>query len=460
MHVGHLRSSIIGDSLQRLLRFAGYRVLGDIHMGDWGTPMGQLIVELRRRFADLPYFDASYSGPYPSESPVTMEELAELYPVAAARYKEDEETRAAARQATAELQQGRPGYRALWQHFVDVSIASLKRDFAAIGVYFDLWYGEAHVHDRIAPLLARLQAEGYIEESNGALVIPVAEATDTKEVPPLILVKSDGGVLYSTTDLATIEERVRDLEADVILYVVDARQSLHFEQLFRAARKTGIADGVQMEHLGFGTMNGPDGKPFKTRAGGVMRLKELIAMVTNAAMQRLDEMHLAEELDKVERAEIARKVGLAALKYADLSNHRTSDYIFDLDRFTSFEGRTGPYLLYSAVRIKSILRKAEERGITAGNLRPPAHPDERALMLTLTLFPDAVQRALETRAPNHLAEFAYHLALSFNRFYNTCHILSEENSAQQGSWLALCQVALGEMEQLAYLLGLEIPERM
>lgn len=461
MHVGHLRSSIIGDSLRRLLLFVGHHVLGDVHLGDWGTQMGQVIVELARRQPDLPYFDPDHQGPFPDASPVTMEELAEIYPAASARCKTDEAAMEAARQATVELQQGRPGYRALWQHFVDVSVEALKRDFEALNVYFDLWYGEAHVHDRIPAMLDRMRATGCTDVSEGALIVHVEREEDRKDYPPLILVKSDGGVLYGTTDLATIEERVQDMRAERILYVVDARQSLHFEQVFRAARKCGIADeDVVLEHLPFGTMNGPDGRPFKTRAGGVMKLRDLIEMVTEAALQRLQEADIAQDVEAAERERIAQQVGVAALKFADLSNHRTSDYVFDLDRFTSFEGRTGPYLLYSAVRIKSILRKADERGLAAGALLPPAHEAERDLMLHLTHFPEVVARTVETYAPSFLCDYAYNLALAFNRFYNACHILSEEDASQQASWLALCELCLAMFVRITDLLGMELPDRM
>ncbi|MGB0384495.1 MAG: arginine--tRNA ligase [Ardenticatenaceae bacterium] len=461
MHVGHLRASIIGDSLQRILRFAGHDVVSDIHLGDWGTQMGMLIIEVQRRLPDLLYFNGAYTGPYPEESPVTIDDLAEMYPVVSARCKEDEAERERARQATVELQQARPGYRALWQHFVDVSIEALKRDFDNLGVHFDLWYGESSVDPRISPMIERLKSGGYTEMSDGALVISVTQDSDTKEIPPLILVKSNGGVLYGTTDLATIDERVDELNAEQILYVVDARQSLHFLQVFRAAHKGGVAPtNVVLKHLGFGTMNGKDGRPFKTRAGGVMRLSDLMKMMTEAAMRRLNEAGVAQDVEATERAMIAKQVGLAALKYADLSNHRTSDYIFDLERFMAFEGRTGPYLLYSAVRIKSILRKALSRELSAAEILPPTHPAERDLMLKITLLPQVIERTIDTHAPNYLCEHAYNLGLAFNRFYNACHILSEENPAQQASWLALCELSLAQIELIAHLLGLEIPQRM
>lgn len=461
MHVGHLRSSLIGDSLQRLFRFCGDRVTGDIHMGDWGLQMGMLITEVQRRQPELPYFDADYEGPYPDESPVTMQDLQEMYPQVSARCKEDAQAMEAARRATKELQEGRPGYRALWQHFVDVSITSLKRDFDELNVHFDLWLGESHADPYLAPMIEELKAGGYAVESEGALIVPVDDPEDKKEIPPLMLLKSDGAVLYGTTDLATLKMRMEELDPDLILYVVDARQSLHFEQVFRAARLGGIVpQRVGLEHLAFGTMNGPDGKPYKTRAGGVMRLKDLIELVREKALARLKEMDAAQEYDKEEQEEIARLVGLAALKFADLVNHRVKDYVFDLERFSSFEGRTGPYLLYTAVRTKSILRKAQEQGLQGGRLLGAAGPEERELMLKLAALPDVVAHAYETRAPNHLADYVYTLATVFNRFYREYHILSEADPERQASWLALSQYALRQIECVLSLLGIEVPERM
>lgn len=461
MHVGHLRSSIIGDSLQRLFRFTGHRVTSDIHLGDWGTPMGMLVEELRRRQPELPYFDPASSGPYPPEPPVTLDDLEEMYPEAATRSATDPVEAEKARLATLELQQGRAGYRALWQQFVDASVASHRADFDALGVEFDLWYGESTVHDRIEPVIERMRASGRTDDSDGALVVPVQQPGDDKEIPPLLLLKSDGGYLYATTDLATIDQRVRDLDPDLILYVVDARQALHFEQLFRAAHQTGVApDTVHFEHLGFGTVNGPDGRPFKTREGRVPKLKDLIDMVIDAARQRLQEADIAQDYPPEEQDDIARKVGLAALKFGDLSNHRTSNYVFDLDRFTSFDGKTGPYLQYSAVRMKSILRKAAELDLAPGPVTAPTLDAERSLMLQLTLLPEAVARAVEFRAPNHLAEFCYDLAATFTRFYDACHILSEEDPRRQASWLRLVETTLDESEMALGLLGIEVPERM
>ena len=459
MHVGHLRATIIGDCLQRLFRLAGHRVTSDVHMGDWGLPMGMLISEIAIRQPDLPYFDERFDGPYPTDSPVSMEELEALYPKAAADCKSDPERLEAARQATAELQRHRPGYQALWRHFMDVSVSGMRADFGSLGVQFDLWKGEADVHDLIAPMVERLRSEGVAEESDGAVVITVAEEADKSEMPPLILLKSDGGAMYGTTDLATIMDRVQIYDPDLMLYVVDQRQSLHFEQVFRSARKSGIAGKAGLEHIGFGTMNGKDGKPFKTRAGGVMRLGDLIGMATEQAMIRLREEGLAADYPEEEREQIARMVGIAAIKFADLSNHRLSNYIFDLDRFTRFEGRTGPYLQYAAVRIKSLLRKAEAQGVAPGPIVPPADV-ERDLLLLLGQLPDAIDTAIARRAPNELCDFAFRLAQEFSRFYAACHILSESDEALRGSRLTLARLALRELELLLSLLGIEIPERM
>jgi arginyl-tRNA synthetase len=459
MHVGHLRAAIIGDALRRLFLFVGDRALGDVHLGDWGLPMGQVIAEVARRQPNLPYFDPARSGPYPSESPVTLEDLEEIYPVASAACKADPARLREARAITAELQAGRPGYRALWRHFVDISIDAMRRDYGALGVQFDLWKGEADVHDLIQPMIDGMKARGIAEESEGALVVRVAEPDDKNEVPPLILIKSDGAVMYSTTDLGTIVDRVRSHDPELALYVVDQRQHLHFTQVFRAARRAGINGRMQMEHLGFGTMNGPDGKPFKTRAGGVMKLQDLIAMATEEATKRLHEAGLAADYPAVEREQIAAQVGIAALKFADLSNHRISNYIFDLERFTRFEGKTGPYVQYAAVRIKSLLRKAAEQGDVPGRLLPPTDI-ERPLALLLGRLPDAMTAAHARRAPNELCEFAFSLAQEFSRFYSAYHILSETDAGLRASRLRLAQLTLRELELTLSLLGIEVPERM
>ncbi len=362
MHVGHLRPAIIGESVKRLLRFLGHDVIGDVHLGDWGLPMGQLICELEDRMPDLLYFDSASSGPYPAEPPVTVEYLQEIYPVASRRFQEDSRFVDRARCAVVELQEGRPGYRALWQHFHRVSVEAIKEVYNRLDVEFDLWNGESTVNQRLDPMVARLLAGGIAEESDGALIIDVAELDDPKDVPPFLLLKSDGAALYTTSDLATIEDRI-SRGTEVIIYVVDVRQSLHFEQLFRAARRSGIAlEDVGLEHAGNGTVNGPDGKPFKTREGGLLRLRELIDRVEERAEERLQENDLAQNYSDDERAEIRRAVAAASLKFGDLQNHRTSNYVFDIDRFTAFEGKTGPYLLYGGPnysRDRALLRTVD-----------------------------------------------------------------------------------------------------
>ena len=460
MHVGHLRATIIGDSLKRVARFLGHDTLGDAHFGDWGTQMGMLIIEIARRNPDLPFFDPNYDGDYP-ELQVTLDDLEAMYPLVSARCAENPEEAERARLATFELQQGRTGYRALWQQLHDISMAAHRRDFASLGVEFDLWNGESTVHDRIDLMIERLERAGVITKSEGALVVAIDEPDDKTEMPPFLVAKTDGGFLYSTTDLATIEQRVDEFDRQLLLYVVDARQSFHFEQVFRAARRGGIApQNVGLEHIKFGTMNGPDGKPFQTRKGGVLKLRDLISMVTEAADQRLSEADMAQEYPESERTEIARQVGLAALKFGDLSNHRTSNYLFDLDRFASFEGKTGPYLQYSAVRIKSILRNAQGAGLVLGPLVPPAAESERNLALYLARLPEVLARTFELRAPNHVAEYSYDLATQFNRFYEECHILRQEDPARQASWLTLVDLTLRELTLVLDLLGIEVPERM
>ncbi len=459
MHVGHLRSSIIGDALQRAFRFAGWRAISDVHFGDWGKPMGMLITELALRRPELPYFDPSLSGPYPAESPVSIDDLEVLYPVAAAACKADPARDEAARVATAELQQGRPGYRALWRHFIDVSIAGVRREFASLGVSFDLWKGEADVDPLIGPMLDDLKSRGLAEMSDGALVVRVAEPADKKELPPLMLVKSDGGVLYETTDVATVIDRVRSYDPDLILYVVDHRQSEHFEKVFRASRKAGYAGKATLEHVGFGTMNGADGKPFKTRAGGVLKLHDLIEMAKAEAMERLVEAGLGADYPAEERADIARQVGLAAIKFADLSNWRLTNYVFDLARFARFEGKTGPYLQYAAVRVKSLMRKARDEGASPGPVSI-ASEEERELALALLRFPDTLQAALDRRAPNLLCDYAFGLAQGFSRFYAAHHILSEKDEAVRGSRLGLAALTLRALETVLGLLGIDVPDRM
>jgi arginyl-tRNA synthetase len=459
MHVGHLRSSIIGDCLQRLYRLGGWRVISDVHLGDWGLQMGQLISEIEIEGTAPVYFDPNIVGPYPEQSPVSMDDLETLYPRASAACKADPARLEAARRATVDLQAGRPGYRALWRHFVTVSEVGLEREFSALGIRFDLWNGESSVDALIPPMIEDLKHRGLAKISEGALVVQVAKDDDKKPLPPLILVKSEGGVLYGTTDLATIIERVRAYDPELILYVVDHRQHGHFEQVFRAAEKAQLSGKTHLEHVGYGTMNGADGKPFKTRAGGVMKLQELIGMATAEAEKRLAEQGIGTDFSPEERGEIARKVGIATIKFADLSNHRTTDYIFDLERFSKFEGKTGPYLQYAAVRIQSVLRKAREQGLEPGT--PAVHsPEERRLILQLLSLGDVLAGAEDKRAPNMLCEYAFELAQNFSRFYGAHHILSETDAGLRAARLGLCALVLAVLTKVLDLLGIEVPERM
>jgi len=459
MHVGHLRSSVLGDSLQRLFRFRGDDVVSDIHLGDWGYQMGLLVTELQAEQPNLPYFDPAHEGDYPAEPPVTIEDLSRLYPQAAAAAKEDEARAAIARKATAELQAGRRGYRALLAHFISVSIAALKQDFDTLGVHFDLWKGESDVNELIPALVEDFKARGVAEKSDGAWVVRVAREDDKKELAPLILVSSQGSALYGTTDLATIQDRKNTVDPDLILYVGDLGQSDHFEQVYRAAYKAGLAEEGSLEHIKFGTVNGPDGKRLRTRAGGTFRLADLISEAFERAKARLNEAGLGSELEPEEFDRVARMVANAAIKFADLQNYRTTNYIFELDRFISFEGKTGPYLLYQAVRVKSIMRKAEAEGLIAGGIKL-AGPAEAALVRRLDGFDDAVKRAYELRAPNHICDHVYALAQAFSSFYAACPILPEKDETIRASRLMLAQTTLKQLEIALSLIGLEAPERM
>ncbi|MFN7359098.1 arginine--tRNA ligase, partial [Brevundimonas sp.] len=404
-------------------------------------------------------FMAEDDGPFPDASPVTLEDLERLYPAAAARAKAEPEFRDRARKATAELQAGRPGYRALWAHFVAVSRTALEREFSALGVTFDLWNGESDADPLIPDMVAELKARGLAELDQGAWIIRVAEEGDRRELPPLLLVSSEGSAMYGTTDLATILQRRREQDFELALYCVDQRQADHFEQVFRAACKAGYAGADQLEHIANGTMNGADGKPFKTRAGGVLKLHDLISQATDKARERLREAELGGDLPPGEFEDIARKVAVAALKFADLSNNRTTSYVFDLDRFTSFEGKTGPYLLYQAVRIKSLLRRAAAEGATAGDIRIAA-PAERDLALTLDAFAQAVEDAYERRGPHLIAEHAFRLAQAFSKFYAACPVMAAPDAETRASRLALSRAALDQLETALDLLGIATPERM
>ena len=457
LHIGHLRSAIIGESIKRIYRYFGDKVIGDIHLGDWGLQMGLIIAELRLRQPDLPYFDESYTGDYPEEAPFTISQLEEIYPTASAKSKVDEDFAKQAHEATFLLQQHQRGYYALWQHIMKVSVADLKRNYENLNVSFDIWKGESDAEAYIPPMLADLEKKGVLEESEGAKVISVAQEGDKKELPPCILVKSDGATLYATTDLATIVQRMEDFHPDKLLYLTDKRQSLHFEQVFRAARKSGIVpETVQLQHIGFGTMNGKDGKPFKTRAGGVMRLETLIGDITRYVEEKILENGT---LSPEEAAKTAKVIAVGALKYGDLSNLPTKDYIFDLERFSAFEGNTGPYLLYTIVRIKSILNRYTG-GTEALTIGPADTAEAKALQLMLTQMPDQLAMAYRDSLPNVICAYAYDLAGSVNKFYHETRILSETDREKQANYIALIALAKRALEECIDLLGFSAPDRM
>ena len=459
MHVGHLRSAVLGEAIKRILRAQGHTVIGDVHMGDWGLQMGHLISELAEEQPDLAYFDDTYEGDYPSAPPVTMDDLARLYPQASNKAKSDKDRMEASRVATAQLQSGRRGYRALLDHFIDVSVAALKVGYGNLGVEFDLWKGEACVDPLIPDMIDELKISGIAEQDDGALIIRVAEGEKDK-TPPVMLLASSGAVLYHTTDLATLIDRKAEINPDLIVYVVDQRQALHFEQVFRGAVKAGWYERDQLFHAGFGTMNGKDGKPFKTREGGVLRLEDLMEIMNEAAQDRLETSGIGANFEAEERTEIARKIGLAALKFADLQNQRMTNYIFDPERFTAFEGKTGPYLLYAVVRIKSILRKAAEMDVASGEFHIEAET-EKQLVLSLDAYARAIELAAEKYAPHILCEHIYTVAQSFSRFYAECPILAEDvPETVKASRLSLAKAALAQLEHGLDLLAIEAPDRM
>ncbi len=455
LHIGHLRPAIIGESLKRLHSFMGYNTIGDVHLGDWGLQMGLIIAELQERQPDLPYFDPDFTGEYPAEAPFTLSELEEIYPTASSK-KSDPIFAEKAHTATFELQQGRRGYRAIWDHIMGVSLPDLRRIYGVLDVHFEKWLGESDADPYIPAMVEDLKARGIAVQSEGAWVIPVAEEGDKKEVPPMILVKSDGSAIYATTDLATMVQRTQDWKPDKILYVTDKRQNLHFEQVFRAARKSGIvAASTGLEHVGHGTMNGKDGKPFKTRDGGTLRLEQLIADMTDFVRSKVVENKIVGE-DEVE--DTTAKIALAALKYGDLSNQPTKDYNFDLERFAAFEGNTGPYILYTIVRIKSILAKYGAWEHLPMQL--PANPHAKDLMLSVTKFGPTMESALNASAPNLICAYIYELAGAVNKFYHETRILTEEDEDLKAGYISLIGLAKRILEECIHILGFEAPEKM
>ena len=460
LHVGHLRSAIIGESIKRLGRFMGHEMIGDVHLGDWGLQMGLIITELHERKPDLVYFDDSYTGEYPEEPPFTISELEEIYPTASGRSKEDEAYKEAAMQATYQLQHGHRGYQGILKHILDVSVTDLKKNYERLDVSFVLWKGESDAQPYIPDMVQYLKDNGYAYIDDGALVVDVREDTDTKEIPPCMILKSDGASLYNTTDLATIIERMKLYHPDEILYVVDKRQELHFIQCFRCAKKAKLVDeDTKLTFLGFGTMNGRDGKPFKTRDGGVMRLENLIKEINEEMYRKIMENH---ETDPEEARKTAQIVGLSAIKYGDLSNQASKDYVFDVDRFTSFEGNTGPYILYTIVRIKSILTRCQAEGgsLQDVSIQVPNGESEKALMLALSRFNAVMENAFEELAPHKICAYIYELANDFNHFYHEVKILSEENEEKKKGYLALLLLTRDVLESCIHVLGFTSPERM
>lgn len=460
LHVGHLRSAVIGESIKRISRYMGHETIGDIHLGDWGLQMGLIITELKERKPELPYFDDSFEGDYPEEAPFTISELEEIYPTASGKSKEDEEYKAKAMDATFKLQSGVKGYRALWNHIINVSVSDLKRNYQNLNVDFDLWKGESDVHDIIPGMVQYMKDGGYAHLSDGALVVDVKEETDTKEMPPCMILKSDGASLYNTTDLATIMDRMETYHPDKIVYLTDKRQDLYFEQVFRCARKTKLVDdSTELVHIGFGTVNGKDGKPFKTREGGVMRLEYLISDINERMLGRITENR---QMDEEEALKISKTVGLAAIKYGDLSNQASKDYIFDVDKFTSSEGNTGPYILYTIVRIKSILNKYTEQGgdLASASITAPDSESGKALMREITGFAPMIQTAFDEVAPHKICAYIYGLANAFNSFYHETRILAEEDEAKKKGYIALLILTKNILETCIDLLGFEAPDRM
>lgn len=460
LHVGHLRSAVIGESIKRIARYAGHEVISDIHLGDWGLQMGLIITELQERMPELVYFDESFQGEYPEEAPFTISELEEIYPTASQKSKADAAYKEKAMEATFKLQSGVRGYRALWDHIIAVSVADLKKNYANLNVDFDLWKGESDVHDVIPGMVEYMKKEGYAYYSDGALVVDVKEETDTKEMPPCMILKSDGASLYNTTDLATIMERMREYHPDRMIYLTDKRQELYFEQVFRCARKTKlVTEQTQLLHIGFGTMNGTDGKPFKTRDGGVMRLERLIREINEEMYRKITDNR---EVDEEQARKTAAIVALSAIKYGDLSNQASKDYIFDMDKFTSFEGDTGPYILYTIVRIKSILNKVKEQGEFPDTLtfRDAESEAEKALMLQITGFNAMMESAYLETAPHKVCAYIYDLTNAFNRFYHETRIASEEDAEKKAGWIALLVLTRDILETCIDVLGFSAPERM
>ena len=459
LHIGHLRTAIIGESVKRILQYMGHRVIGDIHLGDWGLQFGLIIEELRDRKPDLPYFDPDFVGDYPTDAPFTLSELEEIYPAASARSKEDEEFLSRAHQRTYLLQHEDPATKALWHHIMKLSTEDEKKIYDELDVHFDLWNGESDAAPYVPEVVSIVKEKGLSRISEGALIVDVQEESDKREVPPCIILKSDGAALYQTTDLGTLIMRMREYNPDEVIYVTDKRQELHFTQVFRVAKKAGIVKPeTELVHIGYGTMNGKDGKPFKTRSGGVMRLESLLSEIYDAVRDKMKERYQDEELSE----ETVRQVGLSAIKYGDLSNQAAKDYNFDIDRFASFEGNTGPYILYSIVRIRSILRKAQAVLSEQPDFTPlsDASGNLKALLLTIAGFPDMIANAAEELAPHKICAYIYQLSDVFNSFYHDTPILREEDPVKKQAYLELLSLVERILTPCIGLLGFSAPDRM
>ena len=456
LHVGHLRSANIGEALKRLATLLGYEVIGDAHLGDYGRPLGLVVLEIKKRYPSLAYFDEKYTGDYSEiKIPITNNDLEEIYPYASNKSKENEEYLEEAREITFKIQNHERGYYDLWKKVVEISKKDIKKVYDILNVNFELWLGESDAAEYLDELTEIYENSDVLVDSEGAQIIEVKEESDTSPMPPLLFKRSNGAVSYETTDLATILQRQKEINPDEIWYCVDARQSLHFDQVFRAARKVKLVeDKVGLEHIGFGTMNGKDGKPFKTRDGGVMSLKGLIDLVEEETKKKINPDTVEENM----REEVAKTVAIAALKYADLLPFRGTDYIFEPEKFADLEGKTGPYLLYSTIRMKSLLSKGADFSI--GKITKFKTETEKDIALTILRLPIILNKALDSRSLNDITEYIYKLTSLYNKFYAENKILTEENEELKKSWLTLTKIVYDINMQLLDVLAIKVPEKM
>ena len=454
LHVGHLRPANIGEALKRLAKLLGNDVISDVHLGDWGLPIGLVIKQIKDEQPNLIYFDESYTGPYPKESPVTPKDLARIYPLASSKKKDDAEYLKAAQEITNKFQNGVPGYKALWHHIVETSKIDIKEVYDEINCQFDLWLGESDADASVEDVVSIFEKKGLSRLDDGAIIVDVKTENDKKEMPPILLVKSNGTAGYQTTEIATLYNRMRDFNLDEVWYVTDARQSLHFEQSFRAAKLSGIVpENVNLEHLPFGTINGKDGKPFKTRDGSVMSLRALIDIVYEATLKKTNIDIVGKE--NIEKT--AKMIAIDSIKYADLLPYRTTDYIFDPEKFSDLEGKTAPYLLYSTIRIKSLLNRAD---IEYKKYNVITTNSEKLIILQLLELPRILINSYNSRSLNDISEYLYNLISIYNKFYSENKVLTEKNSEIKESWLYISNVVYNTSMLLLDVLGLKVPEKM